>query len=177
MAGTMLEPSKTNHGEITLDLSTAAGPVVEERQGDDQEDSRRGRRKEGGKIRVGDVPSRRISPFTLLVIQRGIPFALASRTEFFFFCPFFFSRLRGAVLRMGGGERRGSATSNGPKWMAQSGSFVVRKEIGSPDGPKWTAHARWRCWRGSLAGRHWVPGERSRRPQMHGQERGTRGMG
>ena len=48
MAGTIVEPSKTNHGEITLDLSAAAGPAVEERQGDDQEDSRTGRRTEEG---------------------------------------------------------------------------------------------------------------------------------
>ena len=38
MAGTTVEPSKTTHGEITLDLSAAAGPAAEERQEDDQED-------------------------------------------------------------------------------------------------------------------------------------------
>jgi len=38
MAGTIVEPSKTNHGEITLDLSAAAGPAAEERQEDDQGD-------------------------------------------------------------------------------------------------------------------------------------------
>ena len=38
MAGTKVEPSKTTHGEITLDLSAAAGPAVEERQEDAQED-------------------------------------------------------------------------------------------------------------------------------------------
>ena len=38
MAGTKVEPSKKTHGEITLDLSAAAGPAVEERQEDDQED-------------------------------------------------------------------------------------------------------------------------------------------
>ena len=37
MAGTDVEPAKTTHGEITLDLSAAAGPAVEERQ----EDTRR----------------------------------------------------------------------------------------------------------------------------------------
>ena len=31
-----MEPSKTNHGEITLDLSAAAGPAAGERQEDDQ---------------------------------------------------------------------------------------------------------------------------------------------
>ena len=36
MAGTRVEPSKTNHGEITLDLSAAAGPAAGERQEDDQ---------------------------------------------------------------------------------------------------------------------------------------------
>ena len=36
MAGTRVEPSKTNHGEITLDLSVAAGPAAGERQEDDQ---------------------------------------------------------------------------------------------------------------------------------------------
>ena len=53
MAGTIVEPSKATHGEITLDLSAAAGPAAEERQEDDhnnigQED---GRKKGGG---VGD---------------------------------------------------------------------------------------------------------------------------
>ena len=38
MAGTIVEPSKATHGEITLDLSAAAGPAAEERQEDDQED-------------------------------------------------------------------------------------------------------------------------------------------
>ena len=36
MAGTIDEPSKTNHGEITLDLSSGAGPAAEEREGDDE---------------------------------------------------------------------------------------------------------------------------------------------
>ena len=36
--GTNVEPSKTTHGEITLDLSAAAGPAAEGRQEDDQED-------------------------------------------------------------------------------------------------------------------------------------------
>ena len=51
MAGTIEEPAKTNHGEITLDLSAAAGPAAEERQRNDQEDrgDRRGERvREGG---------------------------------------------------------------------------------------------------------------------------------
>ena len=69
MAGTIVERSKKNHGE-TVDLSAAAGPAVEERQGDDQEDSRTGRRTEEG---VGEVES--------------------------------------------------CATSDGPKWTAQSGSL------------------------------------------------------
>ena len=46
MAGTIVEPTKTNHGEITLDLSAAAGPAAGERQEDDQgrqEDRRQGR--------------------------------------------------------------------------------------------------------------------------------------
>ena len=38
MAGTTVEPSKTTHGEISLDLSAAAGPATEARQEDDQED-------------------------------------------------------------------------------------------------------------------------------------------
>ena len=56
MAGTIDKPSKTNanHGEITLDLSAAAGPAAEERQGDDQEDSRTGRQTEGGKGGKGE---------------------------------------------------------------------------------------------------------------------------
>ena len=57
----------------------AAGPAAEERQGDDQEDSRTGRRTEEG----------------------GIPFALASRTESFFF--FFAPWLRGQPGERSGG--------------------------------------------------------------------------
>ena len=38
MAGTIVEPLKATHGEITLDLSAAAGRVAEERQEDDRED-------------------------------------------------------------------------------------------------------------------------------------------
>ena len=34
MAGTRVEPSKTNHGEMTLDLSAAAGKAAGERQED-----------------------------------------------------------------------------------------------------------------------------------------------
>ena len=70
MAGTIVEPTKTNHGEITLDLSAATGPAGEERQGGDQEDRRTGRQTERGKGRAGgdsgrDVPSRRISPLRM----------------------------------------------------------------------------------------------------------------
>ena len=36
MAGTRVGATKTNHGEITLDLSAAAGPAAGERQEDDQ---------------------------------------------------------------------------------------------------------------------------------------------
>ena len=76
MAGTIVGSTKTNHGEITLDLSAAAGPAAEERQGGDQEDRRTGRQTERGKGRGGgdsgrDVPSRRISPFTLLSYEGG----------------------------------------------------------------------------------------------------------
>ena len=77
MAGTIVEPSKATHGEITLDLSAAAGPAAEERQEDDQEfigqeDGRK--RGEGwgrGETRDSDVPSRRISPLTLLSYKWG----------------------------------------------------------------------------------------------------------
>ena len=73
MAGTKVEPSKTTHGEITLDLSAAAGPAVEERREDDQEDvgQEDGQEKGGvggrgrlggwggrGETRGSDVPSR-----------------------------------------------------------------------------------------------------------------------
>ena len=47
MAGTRVEPSKTNHGEITLDLSAAAGPAAGERQEDDQ-GRQEDRRTDGG---------------------------------------------------------------------------------------------------------------------------------
>ena len=49
MAGTSVEPIKANHGEIALDLSAAAGPAAEERQGGDQEDRRTGRQTGRGK--------------------------------------------------------------------------------------------------------------------------------
>ena len=76
MAGTDVEPSKTTHGEITLDLSAAAGPAVEERQEDDQEDvGQEGGQKGGsggrGETPGSDVPSRRISPLTLLSYKWG----------------------------------------------------------------------------------------------------------
>ena len=77
MAGTIVEPSKATHGEITLDLSAAAGPAAEERQEDDQEDvGQEDGRKRGegwgrGETRDSDVPSRRISPLTLLSYKWG----------------------------------------------------------------------------------------------------------
>ena len=86
MAGTKVEPSQTTHGEITLDLSAAAGPAVEERQEDDQEDvgQEDGQEKKGGvggggrlggwgrgETRGSDVPSRRISPLTCCHTNRG----------------------------------------------------------------------------------------------------------
>ena len=56
MAGTDVEPSKTTHGEITLDLSAAAGPAVEERQEDDQEEvGQEGGHKGGGVGEGGDT--------------------------------------------------------------------------------------------------------------------------
>ena len=50
---TIDEPSKTNHAEITLDLSAAAGPTAEERQGDDQEAHLLCCHTKGDTIRVG----------------------------------------------------------------------------------------------------------------------------
>ena len=44
MAGTIVESTKTNHGEITLDLSAAAGPAAGERQEGDQGSSLAGLR-------------------------------------------------------------------------------------------------------------------------------------
>ena len=80
-AGTIAEPSKTNHGEITLDLSAAGrsgGRDDQGRQADRKTD--RKRVGEGGTTGRGR-PSRRVSP--TLVIRRGVPFALASKTGFF----------------------------------------------------------------------------------------------
>ena len=51
MAGTIVESTKTNHDEITSDLSAAAGPAAEERQKGDQEDRRTGIQMERGKSR------------------------------------------------------------------------------------------------------------------------------
>ena len=56
MAGTTVEPSKTTHGEITLDLSAAAGLAAEARQEDDQEDiGREDGQKGGGEGEGGDT--------------------------------------------------------------------------------------------------------------------------
>ena len=71
MAGTKVEPSKKTHGEITLDLSAAAGPAVEERQEDDQEDVGQEDRQEkkegvGGGGEVGGLGEGVFSVFTLL---------------------------------------------------------------------------------------------------------------
>ena len=93
MAGTDVEPSKTTHGEITLDQSAAAGPAVEERQEDDQEDvGQEGGQKGGGvargETRGSDVPSRRISPLTLLSYKWGCHLRWPQRQGergFFFF--------------------------------------------------------------------------------------------
>ena len=95
MAGTNVKPSKATHGEITLDLSAAAGPVAEERQEDDQGDvgEKDGERGEGwgrGETRDDDVPSRRISPLTLLSYKWGYHLRWPHRQEerervFFFF--------------------------------------------------------------------------------------------
>ena len=49
MAGTIVEPSKATHGEITLDLSAAAGPAAEERQEGPAGHWTRRRTKKGGR--------------------------------------------------------------------------------------------------------------------------------
>ena len=73
MAGTDVEPSKTTHGEITLDLSAAAGPAVEERQEDDQEDvGQEGGQKGGGEGEGGH--------FTCVHYGKGV-FFLHCRTS------------------------------------------------------------------------------------------------
>ena len=64
MAGTDVEPSKTTHGEITLDLSAAAGPAVEERQEDDQEDVGQEGGQKGGGVGVKGRNSPRL-PWTI----------------------------------------------------------------------------------------------------------------
>ena len=93
MAGTIVEPTKTNHREITLDLSAAAGPAAGERQEDDQgrqEDRKtdgEGKGGIGGEGRGRDVPSRRFSPFTLLLYKWGYHSrGLKDGGVFFFFC-------------------------------------------------------------------------------------------
>ena len=100
MAGTTVEPSKTTHGEITWNLSAAAGRAAEERQEDDQEDigkedGQKGRGGGGGRL---GHHSRRISPLTLLSYKwgtNGVPFfGLKDRGRgrgvFFFFFFFLF---------------------------------------------------------------------------------------
>ena len=96
MAGTNVKPSKSTHGEITLDLSAAAGPVTEERQEDDQDVGKKdGQQKRGGgwgrgEARDSDVPSKRISPLTLLSYKWGYHLCWPQRQgerrgSFFFF--------------------------------------------------------------------------------------------
>ena len=117
MAGTIVEPSKTNHGEITLDLSAAAGPAVEERQGDDQEDSRTGRRtKEGegwgkGRFGLGTSPAGALAHLPCCHTKGDtIRVGLKDGGFLFFFCVPFFPRLRGPGERCFGWEgRRGGA--------------------------------------------------------------------
>ena len=76
MAGTDVEPSKTTHGEITLDLSAArpGGRGETRRRPGGRWTGRRtkgGRGGGGGETRGSDVPSRRISPLTLLSYKWG----------------------------------------------------------------------------------------------------------
>ena len=86
MTGTIVEPIKANHGEITLDLSAAAG----QRQRRDKEATRRTGRQTGrGKGRGGedsgrDVPSRRMSPLTLLSHEGGYHSRWSQGRRFFF---------------------------------------------------------------------------------------------
>ena len=78
MAGTIVEPSKTNHGEITLDLSAAAGPAAGERQEDDQgrqEDRKTDLREES----QGDWP-----PMGIFTFSFAFPFAFGFALSFSF---------------------------------------------------------------------------------------------
>ena len=83
MAGTIDEPSKTMARSLWI---CPLRPVLRQRREKEtggQQDRKTDGRREGwgrGELRDGEVPRRRISPFTLLSYQ-GIPFALAARTE------------------------------------------------------------------------------------------------
>ena len=113
MAGTRDEPSKTNHGEITLDLSGVAGPAAEERQGDNQEDRRTGRRTEEGegwgrgRFGMGTSPAGALAHSLCCHTKGGYHSRWPQRRRFFFFCFSPLSRqwaARGKVCRMGGQE-------------------------------------------------------------------------
>ena len=132
-----------------------------------KEDRRTGRQTgkggvgEAGELRVGDVPSRRISPCTLLSYEGSFPSRWPQRREeegeggvrilgFFFFSPVVPRTAQqplgvkgeGVGVKWGG---TGCATPDGPKWTAQSDDRwkvvgVVKVKINvTQDGPKWTA--------------------------------------
>ena len=120
MAGTRVEPPKTNRGEITLDLSAATGPAVGERQEDDQE-RQEDRKTDGGGGWVGvgegrgrDVPCRRFSPFTLLSYKWGYHWPQGRRGEIFFF-----GRGRGVM--------EGQKRTKGPAPAREKGMGVGRQ--------------------------------------------------
>ena len=89
-AGTIVEPSKANHGEINFG-SVRGGPVRRQRKDREmtKEDRRTGRqtgkKRWGGwgkrKLGAGDVPSRRISPCTLLLYEGSFPSRWPQRRE------------------------------------------------------------------------------------------------
>ena len=113
MAGTRVEPSKTNHGEITLDLSAAAGPAAGERQGDDQ--GRQEDRKtdgggdgweQGGRDGAGTSPAGALAHLPCChtngdTIRVGLK---DGGGRFFFFPRPRFSLLRGKPGERGGGR-------------------------------------------------------------------------
>ena len=118
-----------------------AGPAAEERQGDDQgrqadrKTDRKGGRWGKGELRGGDVPSRRVSPCTLLSYEGGFHSRWPQRRG-----------EEGEVFFLFGSKRTNYCVSQ-CSWLREVGVSLKGNELVNcaPDGPKWTAQSITEC--------------------------------